>query len=70
MVDKDNTTIINGKDLEAIKARIKQIKQQIETTTSDYDKEKPLKKGLAKLAGGCSLCLVLLLLEVEMKEKR
>ncbi len=70
VVDKDNTTIINGKgDSEAIKARIKQIKQQIETTTSDYDKEK-LQERLAKLAGGVAVLYVGAPTEVEMKEKK
>ena len=70
IVDKDNTTIINGKgDAEAIKARIKQIKQQIETTTSDYDKEK-LQERLAKLAGGVAVLYVGAPTEVEMKEKK
>jgi chaperonin GroEL len=70
VVDKDNTTIINGKgESEAIKARIKQIKQQIETTTSDYDKEK-LQERLAKLAGGVAVLYVGAPTEVEMKEKK
>ncbi len=70
IIDKDNTTIINGKgDPEAIKARIKQIKQQIETTTSDYDKEK-LQERLAKLAGGVAVLYVGAPTEVEMKEKK
>jgi len=70
VIDKDNTTIINGKgDAEAIKARIKQIKQQIETTTSDYDKEK-LQERLAKLAGGVAVLYVGAPTEVEMKEKK
>jgi len=70
VVDKDTTTIINGKgDPEAIKARIKQIKQQIETTTSDYDKEK-LQERLAKLAGGVAVLYVGAPTEVEMKEKK
>jgi chaperonin GroEL len=70
IIDKDNTTIINGKgDVEAIKARIKQIKQQIETTTSDYDKEK-LQERLAKLAGGVAVLYVGAPTEVEMKEKK
>ena len=70
VVDKDNTTIINGKgESDAIKARIKQIKQQIETTTSDYDKEK-LQERLAKLAGGVAVLYVGAPTEVEMKEKK
>jgi chaperonin GroEL len=70
VVDKDNTTIINGKgDGEAIKARVKQIKQQIDTTTSDYDKEK-LQERLAKLAGGVAVLYVGAPTEMEMKEKK
>lgn len=70
VVDKDNTTIINGRgESDAIKARIKQIKQQIETTTSDYDKEK-LQERLAKLAGGVAVLYVGAPTEVEMKEKK
>jgi len=69
-VDKDNTTIVNGAGNEAqIKARIGQIKQQIETTTSDYDKEK-LQERLAKLAGGVAVLYVGAATEVEMKEKK
>jgi len=69
-VDKDNTTIVNGKgDQDAINARIKQIKQQIETTTSDYDKEK-LQERLAKLAGGVAVLYIGAPSEVEMKEKK
>ena len=69
-VDKDNTTIVNGKGAEAdIKARIAQIKQQIETTTSDYDREK-LQERLAKLAGGVAVLNVGAPTEVEMKEKK
>jgi chaperonin GroEL len=69
-VDKDNTTIINGKGNDAaIKARIAQIKQQIEVTTSDYDKEK-LQERLAKLAGGVAVLYVGAATEVEMKEKK
>ena len=57
-IDKDNTTIVNGSgDAEAIKARVNQIKAQIETTTSDYDKEK-LQERLAKLAGGVAVLYV------------
>ncbi len=69
-VDKDNTTIINGKgDAETIQARINQIKSQIETTTSDYDREK-LQERLAKLAGGVAVLYVGAATEVEMKEKK
>ncbi|WP_242118290.1 chaperonin GroEL [Aestuariivivens sediminicola] len=69
-VDKDNTTIVNGSgDTEAIKARVNQIKAQIETTTSDYDKEK-LQERLAKLAGGVAVLYVGAASEVEMKEKK
>ena len=69
-VDKDNTTIINGSgDAKAIKARVNQIKAQIETTTSDYDKEK-LQERLAKLAGGVAVLYVGAASEVEMKEKK
>jgi len=70
IVDKDNTTIINGNgDSEQIKARVNQIKQQIETTTSDYDREK-LQERLAKLAGGVAVLYVGAATEVEMKEKK
>ncbi|WOC39295.1 chaperonin GroEL [Polaribacter sp. HL-MS24] len=69
-IDKDNTTIINGAgDAAAIKARVNQIKAQIETTTSDYDKEK-LQERLAKLAGGVAVLYVGAASEVEMKEKK
>ncbi len=69
-VDKDNTTIVGGKGKnDAIQARINQIKQQIETTTSDYDKEK-LQERLAKLAGGVAVLYVGAATEVEMKEKK
>jgi chaperonin GroEL len=69
-VDKDNTTIVNGNGSEeAIKSRINQIKQQIETTTSDYDQEK-LQERLAKLAGGVAVLYVGAPTEVEMKEKK
>ncbi|MFB9055862.1 chaperonin GroEL [Mariniflexile ostreae] len=69
-VDKDNTTIVNGSgDAESIKSRINQIKAQIETTTSDYDKEK-LQERLAKLAGGVAVLYVGAASEVEMKEKK
>lgn len=69
-IDKDNTTVVNGAgDAEAIKARVSQIKSQIETTTSDYDKEK-LQERLAKLAGGVAVLYVGAASEVEMKEKK
>ena len=69
-IDKDNTTVVNGNgDSEAIKARVNQIKAQIETTTSDYDKEK-LQERLAKLAGGVAVLYVGAASEVEMKEKK
>jgi len=69
-IDKDNTTIVNGAgDKASIKARIGQIKAQIETTTSDYDKEK-LQERLAKLAGGVAVLYVGAATEVEMKEKK
>jgi chaperonin GroEL len=70
VVDKDNTTIINGAgESEDIKNRVNQIKSQIETTTSDYDKEK-LQERLAKLAGGVAVLYVGAASEVEMKEKK
>jgi len=69
-IDKDNTTIVNGAGTKAnIKARVGQIKTQIETTTSDYDKEK-LQERLAKLAGGVAVLYVGAASEVEMKEKK
>ncbi len=69
-IDKDNTTIVSGKgDSEVIKARVNQIKSQIENTTSDYDKEK-LQERLAKLAGGVAVLYVGAASEVEMKEKK
>ena len=69
-VDKDNTTIVNGAGKASdIKARVNQIKAQIETTTSDYDKEK-LQERLAKLAGGVAVLYVGAASEVEMKEKK
>ncbi len=69
-IDKDNTTIVNGAgDATQIKARVSQIKSQIETTTSDYDKEK-LQERLAKLAGGVAVLYVGAASEVEMKEKK
>ena len=69
-IDKDNTTIVNGSgDKKEIQARVGQIKSQIETTTSDYDKEK-LQERLAKLAGGVAVLYVGAASEVEMKEKK
>ncbi len=69
-IDKDNTTIVNGAGAaKNIKARVSQIKSQIETTTSDYDKEK-LQERLAKLAGGVAVLYVGAASEVEMKEKK
>ena len=69
-IDKDNTTIVNGAgDKKNIEARVSQIKSQIETTTSDYDKEK-LQERLAKLAGGVAVLYVGAASEVEMKEKK
>ena len=69
-IDKDNTTIVNGAgDKVSINSRIGQIKAQIETTTSDYDKEK-LQERLAKLAGGVAVLYVGAATEVEMKEKK
>ncbi len=69
-IDKDNTTIVNGSgNATDIKARVNQIKAQIETTTSDYDKEK-LQERLAKLAGGVAVLYVGAASEVEMKEKK
>jgi chaperonin GroEL len=69
-VDKENTTIVNGAGAsDAIEARVGQIKQQIETTTSDYDREK-LQERLAKLAGGVAVLYIGAASEVEMKEKK
>ena len=69
-IDKDNTTIVKGAGAKKdIKARVNQIKAQIETTTSDYDKEK-LQERLAKLAGGVAVLYVGAASEVEMKEKK
>ena len=69
-IDKDNTTIVNGAgDDKAIKERVNQIKAQIESTTSDYDREK-LQERLAKLAGGVAVLYVGAASEVEMKEKK
>ena len=70
VIDKDNTTIVNGAGDDAqIKARVNQIKAQLESTTSDYDKEK-LQERLAKLAGGVAVLYVGAASEVEMKEKK
>jgi len=69
-IDKDNSTVVNGAgNKEDITARVNQIKAQIETTTSDYDKEK-LQERLAKLAGGVAVLYVGAPTEVEMKEKK
>jgi chaperonin GroEL len=69
-IDKDNTTIVNGEGKATdIKARVNQIKAQIDTTTSDYDREK-LQERLAKLAGGVAVLYVGAASEVEMKEKK
>ena len=69
-IDKDNTTIVNGSgEKKEIEGRVGQIKSQIETTTSDYDKEK-LQERLAKLAGGVAVLYVGAASEVEMKEKK
>ncbi len=69
-IDKDNTTIVSGKgEPDMIKARVNQIKSQIENTTSDYDREK-LQERLAKLAGGVAVLYVGAASEVEMKEKK
>lgn len=69
-IDKDNTTIVNGAgDSELIKNRVNQIKAQMETTTSDYDREK-LQERLAKLVGGVAVLYVGAASEVEMKEKK
>ena len=70
VIDKDNTTLVNGGGDEAqIKGRVSQIKAQMETTTSDYDKEK-LQERLAKLAGGVAVLYVGATSEIEMKEKK
>lgn len=70
VIDKDNTTIVNGAGDEAqIKGRVSQIKAQMESTTSDYDREK-LQERLAKLAGGVAVLYVGAASEVEMKEKK
>ena len=70
VIDKDNTTIVNGKgEKEGITLRVNQIKSQMETTTSDYDREK-LQERLAKLAGGVAVLYVGAASEIEMKEKK
>ena len=70
VIDKDNTTVVNGKgEKDAITLRVNQIKAQMETTTSDYDREK-LQERLAKLAGGVAVLYVGAASEVEMKEKK
>ncbi len=70
VIDKDNTTIVDGKgDKSAVEARIKEIKVQIENTTSDYDREK-LQERLAKLSGGVAVIKVGAATETEMKEKK
>ncbi len=69
-IDKDNTTVVDGSGKEDdIKARVNQIKSQIETTTSDYDREK-LQERLAKLSGGVAVLYIGAASEVEMKEKK
>jgi chaperonin GroEL len=69
-IDKDNTTIVDGAgEADAIKARVEQIRAQIETTTSDYDREK-LQERLAKLAGGVAVIKVGGATEVEVKERK
>lgn len=69
-IDKDNTTIVNGAgEKDQIQARVGQIKSQIETTTSDYDREK-LQERLAKLSGGVAILYIGAATEVEMKEKK
>jgi len=70
LIDKDNTTIINGAGkAEDITARVNQIKQQVENTSSEYDKEK-LQERLAKLSGGVAILYIGAATEVEMKEKK
>ena len=70
VIDKDNTTVVNGKgEKDAITLRVNQIKAQMESTTSDYDREK-LQERLAKLAGGVAVLYVGAASEVEMKEKK
>ncbi len=70
VIDKDNTVIVNGKgDSNAVKARVQEIRTQIENTTSEYDKEK-LQERLAKLSGGVAVIKVGAATETEMKEKK
>src|SRR5204863_3685942 len=70
VIDKDNTTIIDGAGKKAdIEARVKQIRAQVDETTSDYDREK-LQERLAKLVGGVAVIRVGAATEVEMKEKK
>ncbi len=70
VIDKDTTVVVDGAgDAEAIKARVNQIRQQIETTTSDYDREK-LQERLAKLSGGVAVLKIGAATELEMKEKK
>ena len=70
VIDKDNTTVVHGKgDKEGIELRVNQIKAQMESTTSDYDREK-LQERLAKLAGGVAVLYVGAASEIEMKEKK
>jgi chaperonin GroEL len=70
VIDKDNTTVVNGKgEKDGITLRVNQIKSQMETTTSDYDREK-LQERLAKLAGGVAVLYVGAASEIEMKEKK
>ncbi len=70
VIDKDNTTIVDGQgDKEAVEGRIREIKAQIENTTSDYDREK-LQERLAKLSGGVAVIKVGAATETEMKEKK
>lgn len=70
IIDKDNTTIVNGAgDQDQITGRVNQIKAQIESTTSDYDREK-LQERLAKLSGGVAIIYIGAVTEVEMKEKK
>lgn len=69
-IDKDNTIIVDGAgDSNEIKARVNQIRAQLEATTSEYDREK-LQERLAKLAGGVAVIKVGAATEVEMKEKK
>ena len=70
VIDKENTTIVDGAgEAEAIKARVKQIRNEIEETTSDYDREK-LQERLAKIVGGVAVINVGAATETEMKEKK